>query len=331
MIYNSSQRVTEIDALIAKGYTKGYRMPFHCLDDLYSIKLGSTSYYCGHEYSGKTEFLFERDIWLSQNFGLTHCIFTPETGNVDEIFLELAHKWIGQTLVGNFAVNEKTRYKALQDISRYFHIISVDNEVTLQDIFGMLDEYEKKLGININTLTIDPFNELQWNLNGLPRDMWLENTLGDIRRQARKRNKHITIITHPIESDRLYHKDGYMLPPTRKQYAGGQGWARKGESMVTIWRPPSNQNDEDGIPYAENEVHIMVQKSKPKGTGKLGKGVLYFDWQKSRYFEYVLGKKYYAGEYYDTDEYKAVKSITEPKQDMNAIQEQMNFTDDTPF
>jgi hypothetical protein len=37
----------------------------------------------------------------------------------------------------------------------------------------MVDDYEKKMGININTLTIDPFNELQWDMNGLPRDMWL--------------------------------------------------------------------------------------------------------------------------------------------------------------
>ena len=308
-IYNSSQRITEIDSLISKGFQKGYQMPFACLDDLYSVKLGATSYYCGHEYSGKSEFLFERDVWLSKKFGLTHCIFSPETGSVDDILCEIAHKWIGKPLIGPFKVDEKTKYKALQAISPYFHIVSVDKEVSLKQIFTMVDDYEKKMGININTLTIDPFNELQWDMNGLPRDMWLENTLGDIRRQARQRNKHITIITHPIESDRLYHKDGYMLPPSRKQYAGGQAWARKGESMVAIWRPPHDQKDTDGIPYEPNECHIIVQKSKPKGTGKLGLGILYFDYKRSAYFEYVAGSKYYAGEYYESQEYKTIKGL----------------------
>lgn len=328
MIYTSSQRIDEIDSIIKKGYTKGYGMPFYCLDDLYSLKLGATSYYCGHEYSGKSEFLFERDIWLSQKYGLTHCIFTPETGNVDEILLEIAQKWVGQTFIGEYGVDEKTRYKALQTISSYFHIISVDNEITMEGIFKMLDDYENKNGIRINTLTIDPFNELQWNMNGLPRDMWLENTLGDIRRQARVRNKHITIITHPIESDRLYHKDGYMLAPTRKQYAGGQGWARKGESMLAIWRPPAHVENGEGIPYEDNECHIIVQKSKPKGTGKLGIGVIYFDWKKSRYYEYVGGTKYYAGEFFETDEYKALKSINEPKQDIEPFNPEQT---DLPF
>ena len=32
-IYNSSQRITEIDSLISKGFQKGYQMPFACLDD----------------------------------------------------------------------------------------------------------------------------------------------------------------------------------------------------------------------------------------------------------------------------------------------------------
>jgi len=312
MIYTSTECIHDIDKLIQAGYQKGYRMPFYCLDDLYSIKLGATSYYCGHEYSGKTEFLLERDVWLSKEFGLSHCIFTPETGNRSEIFLEIAHKWCGKPLIGKYAIPEEERYKVLRTISQYFHIIDVPDDISLEQIFKLLDTYEQRIGVNINTLTIDPFNELQWNLGGLPRDMWLENTLGDIRRQARKRNKHITIITHPIESDRLYHKDGYHLPPSRKQYAGGQAWARKGESMLAIWRPPAELPDEHGIPYQDNEAHIIIQKSKPKGTGKIGRAIIYFDWQRSAYYEFVGGQKYYAGEFYKSEQFNQLEQIDEP-------------------
>jgi hypothetical protein len=303
-IVTSTEKMYEIEELISKGYSKGYRMPFYCMDELYSMKLGATSYIVGHEYSGKSELSFELMVWLSKKYGLSHCIFSPETGNSQEIFAEIAHKWLGKPIIGEYAVSKEQVNKVLQTISRHFHVIEVDEEIDLETILDLLATYEKKIGYSINTVTIDPFNELQWNMNGLPRDMWLENTLGKIRRVARKENKHITIVTHPIESDRMYHKEGFWLSPTRKQYAGGQGWARKGESMIAFWRPPfENSNgesflDEHGIPYEKNEAHFIVQKSKPKGTGKLGKAILYFDWQKSAYYETIGTKKYYAGEWY---------------------------------
>jgi hypothetical protein len=311
-IITSTECLVSIDETIKNGFKKGYRMPFVCIDDLYSLKLGTTTYIVGHPASGKTEFLFERDIWLSKEYGLTHCIFTPETGRAEEIFIEIGHKWCGQTLEGKYAVDEKTKYRTLSQISNYFHIVEVSDAVTLDEILTLLSNYEKGKGVTINTLTIDPFNELQWDMNGLPRDMWLENTLGKVRRIAREQNKHITIITHPIESDRMYHKDGFSMCPTRNQYAGGQAWGRKGESMFAIWRPPSEGDkfrDEDGIPYQENEMHFVMQKTKPKGTGKLGKGVLYFDWKRSAYYEFIAGNKYYAGEYYKSNEGKQISNF----------------------
>ena len=318
-IYNSIERITEINALVTKGYVKGYRMPFRCLDNLYSLKLGATTYFVGHEYSGKTEFVLERDIWLSKQFGLVHCIFTPETGRSEEIYLELCHKWTGRYWYGKTAMTDKERLQALKELSPYFHIIESEGEISMDEIFKAMDDHEVRTHIKFNTLTIDPFNELKWDLGGLPRDMWLEATLGKVRRRARDKNIHITIVTHPIESDRLYdQKEGYWLPPTRKQYAGGQAWPRKGESMAAIWRPPysdtdpTKYRDEDGIPYEHNEMHFIMQKSKPKGTGSIGLGVLYFDREQSRYYELYGADKLYAGEFYQ--KYEA------PKQSLNENQ-----------
>ena len=53
----------------------------------------------------------------------------------------------------------------------------------------------------------------------------------------------------------------------------------------------------------------MCIRDRPKGTGQLGLGILYFDYKRSAYFEYVAGVKYYAGEYYDSQEYKTIKGL----------------------
>jgi hypothetical protein len=299
MIINGNDILSDVMNLSRKGYTKGHQMPFKCLSELYTRKLGHTTYSVGHEYSGKTEFELEIDVWLAKKYKLKTAIFTPETGTVEDIYLEIAHKWCGKSLIGDY-VSENDKMKILAEVNQYFFIIDTPDEAaSLQEIFDALHIFEHENNIFIQNIVIDPFNELKFDLHGMPRDIWLEKELGNARKLARKDKRHITIVTHPIESDRLYHKDGYLLAPSRKQYAGGQAWARKGEAMLSVWRPPSNGEkfkDTDGLPYGENEAHIEIQKSKPKGVGKTGVAKLEFDWKRSAYFEWYAGKKYYAGE-----------------------------------
>lgn len=296
MIINGNEILSDVMALSRKGYVKGYAMPFNCLSELYTRKLGHTTYIVGHEYNGKTEFELEIDVWLAKKFGIKTAIFTPETGTVEDIYLEIAHKWCGKSLIGDY-VSENDKMKVLAEVIQYFFVIHTpDDEISISEIFDELVLFENENGIFIQNVVLDPFNELKFDLQGMPRDIWLEKQLGMIRRKVRLEQRHIVIITHPIESDRLYHKDGYLLPPTRKQYAGGQAWARKGESMLAVWRPPSDLKDSDGIPYGDNHARIIMQKAKPKGIGKTGECGLEFDWKRSAYFEWYAGNKYYAGE-----------------------------------
>jgi len=66
--------------------------------------------------------------------------------------------------------------------------------------------------------------------------------------------------------------------------SGGAAWYSKAESILCIHRP--------GIESTAVEIHI--QKVKPKHIGKKGMIGLFFDWQKSRYYEVDLNneKKY---------------------------------------
>jgi hypothetical protein len=321
MIYKITDRANEIADKIKQGYVKGLQMPFKCIDDLYSVKMGCVSYFVGHEYSGKTEFILERDVWLAKQFNQVSLIFTPETGDVDDIFLEICHKWCGKPLIGKHKISEAERLSVMQQVAQYFHVIQVDDELTFDALIEEYKIYESQNNIKINLITIDPFNELQWDLKGLPRDMWLENTLGKVRRTARNENIHFTIITHPIESDRLYSKEGYLLAPSRKQYAGGQAWARKGESMISIHRPHVGLSDE-AVMIRENQMQFTMQKAKPKGIGQLGIADLYFDWKRSAYYEEINGKNYYAGEYY-------ASLLTDPLKDTSNFD--YSHLEDSPF
>ena len=293
--------ITTIDALRDRveqlydyGINKGYSTGWAEIDEHYTVKLGCTTYLVGHEFSGKSEWMLELLMNLSLKHGLRHAIFSPETGNAEEITSVLCEKYIGQQFYGEYKMSVSDMYKALDFINEHFFIIDPKtDDITIKNLYLKVDKFCKEIDKEIHTTLIDPFNELKIDYEGMPRDIWLEQALGFVRKNARNTGRHHFIVTHPRDSDRLYHsKDGYNLPPTRKDYAGGQAWARKGESMLTLWRPPYyevNERNEytdqkTGRPYEKNEAHLIIQKAKPRGIGKLGKVVLFYDWKRSHYF-----------------------------------------------
>lgn len=301
MIYTLKDTEKELKELIKEGYVRGYELGFEDLRGLYSVKMGATTYMYGHEYSGKSEFLLERDIQLSMYHGLKHAIFSPETGQKESIYVELMWKYIGKNPMwkGAYAPSRDEMNDAFKFIQEHFFIIDPGkDEITLGQVFEAVEKKEEELGFNIDLISIDPWNELKSDFEGMPRDIWLEVLLGRVRRYARDKEKHITIVTHPRDSDRLFHKDGYVIPPTRKDVAGGQAWARKGETMICIYRPPFSEDDiftgSDGEPYLKNEMHVIVQKAKPKGIGSTGMCKLFFDRRKSRYYSIKDGQHVYA-------------------------------------
>jgi hypothetical protein len=83
--------------------------------------------------------------------------------------------------------------------------------------------------------------------------------------------------------------------PTARDFAGGQGWIRKGLTVLIPWRPPAGVMDSEGNVYEENEVHLKVAKSKPKGVSKNGTYKMFLDVEKYQYYiKDMVGNKIYA-------------------------------------
>jgi hypothetical protein len=78
----------------------------------------------------------------------------------------------------------------------------------------------------------------------------------------------------------------FYPPPHPRQAAGGQASFRKSMTFIILWRPPVGFIDnETQQPYFDNETHVIIAKAKPKGSAKLGKCKLYWDWRKNRFYE----------------------------------------------
>lgn len=334
IFYRYKEVHDDVEQLYEKGITRGNYLGFEGLHELYSFKNEGTTYVYGAPFSGKTEFWFEMMMNLTELYGFHHAIYTPESGTLAEIYAELLSKRLKKPFYKNLPdhMNVTEHYKEKDFIDEYFFIIDPkDVDLTIEGFYSAVDDLEKAYKVKINTTVCDPFNELKHNLSGDSgrQDLYIENKLGFIRRDAYTRGRHNVILTHVADQEPVKMKDGtvYYPPATPRQIAGGQAWYRKAMNMICVWRPPAGITDPDtGVPFEDNETHIIINKYKPKGVGKKGRTKLYFDTMKNRYYEKFNGMRRYAGEqestiYHQTQIIEpnpaALRSFTEPVRDEN--------------
>lgn len=292
-----------IETLYLDGITRGKYLGFENLHEYFSMKEEGTTYFYGAPFSGKSELIFELLLNTSELYGWHHVIYSPESGTPQEIYAELLSKYARKPFFRNMTgfMLEEERISAENFIHEYFFVIDPkDTDLTIEDFYSTVIQIEKEYGVKINTTCCDPFNELKHNFSDDSgrQDLYIENKLGFIRRDAFTNHRHNVIITHCRDQQHMTTKDGrrFYPPATPRELAGGQAWYRKAMNLICVWRPPFGMNNEEtGMPYEENEVHIIINKYKPKGVGKRGTVKLYFDTVKNRYYETIDGERRYAG------------------------------------
>ena len=213
-------------------------------------------------------------------------------------------------------MSQMEKYNADAWLYDYFYILTPpEKETTVDKILEIALEIKKSVGLD--TLCIDPFNELNHDYSNHAgrEDKYLEHTLGKIRRFARQHDVHIFVVAHPRT---LKMEKGRYLPPTAFEFSGGAAWYAKAETILCVYRPT----------LESNEVEIHIQKSKPKHTGRKGIVKLYWDWKKSRYYEKTIS---------GFEKYSEAKEITTAGLKTPPVQSNINFqheaelNEDSPF
>lgn len=307
MIKNLTSVRDEIESIIQKPDQRGELTGFKNLDAIYSVKQGSFTIILGAPGHGKTELIFEVCMNQTQRYGKRHLIYSPETGSVAEIILELAHKYTGKPLYKSSYYTDcctpMERENALLWVDHYFVFEDADQEArSFEELCEDLKKEEKDSKRKIDTIMAEPYNELRHDMSGYGtrQDLYIETFMADVRRFCKKENKHVFLSFHPGTQTMITAKDGrysYYPMPKAREAAGGQAALRKAMTWINIWRPPKTAKNDHGQPYQENEVVIMVEKAKPKGVSFKGKTSMFFDWAKNRYYEDINFGKCYAFEH----------------------------------
>lgn len=286
--YSAFEIQNRIETLYDKGLISGATTGFESLDENITIKRGTTFTLFGQPGSGKTEFWLEVLVNLTERFGWKHMIYSPESGSSEDLAAEIISKKFRRpfhsTIPGH--ISESEMYHGIAWCQEYFRFVDpVESDATVEDfIFEINNQHD---GFSPTTTMIDPWNELRHDLStfGGRQDLYLDEKLSLLRRDAINHGRVNCVVTH-VQDQQVQFKDGirYYPEPTPREIAGGQSFHRKGMNMIGIWRPPFGLKDEDGIPYRDNEVHIKVHKYKPKGTGKRGKKIFFYDFKSNSYY-----------------------------------------------
>jgi|TARA_Y100000296_G_C5149590_1_gene245653 hypothetical protein len=297
--FTANDKSDEIDKLWSEGRQKGYELSFQNTKDKISVKLGCTTFIYGAPYSGKSQIWFEYLVDLSVHHGLRHAIYSPETGKAAEVFIEIMTIYMQKDFyqgTNRMTTTEKDRAKEF--IDRHFIVIDPDDGIfTIEDFWSYIDIVERVFETEIHTTCADPFNEFahDYSKDNNRQDSYLERVLGANRRNARTNNRHNCLITHVQNIQQQKQGELMFYPPaTPHQIAGGQAWFRKGEQMLSCWRPKEGLNDNHGNPYEKNQLVLIIQKSKPKGIGETGSLDFFYDVRMHSYYEEIAGIKFFA-------------------------------------
>lgn len=290
------------------GTQRGATTGFKCLDEHLSFKLGYSTYILGFAAAGKTELHFEMLFNLSQKYGWKHGLLSAEIGETRDVIAELVKKYTRKPFFESdrYHVSEKEIYQAINYLDEHFFIAESENDWSINTIYDYFQLVEKENGIKLNTTSIDPWNDLEENLMdfGGREDKYLTFALKYSRQVASRNNWHNFIVTHardmpPLAMKSISGADIYNTAvPTLQSFAGGQVWGRRAMNVLGLWRPKRGTvNAETGMPFADNEVRLLILKSKPKGSGQEGICSVYWDWKSNRYYEKLDGKDMYAFEH----------------------------------
>lgn len=288
----------KIDRKYQEGIGQAYEVGYPSIDDIYKIFPGYFTTIFGPAFTGKSLIWYDFLKNLSFRYGAKHCVFSPETGANDDIFIKIIEMVAEQDfydLYGN-QMNSERLERAKRFVDEHFIVIDPgEYTMDIETAVEYLQIIESVYDVKVATLTLDPWNDLDHPIHKTENreDKYLEWALKRIRLAAHYNNWHICIITHARDQQLRSEKNdegdtiSFYPPASIREISGGQTWSRKGFQMASIWRPPQGLEHFRGIELSGrgDETIWIQQKFKPDYAGNNGYAIMRLDPKRHAFYE----------------------------------------------
>ncbi len=210
---------------------------------------------------GKSTFITQLMINAAQLHGWRSAIFTPEMGIVPHMRRKM-RRMVGGT------IEEADRWLT-DNIVFIDHLGDEDDDLTLDWLMQRAEDAVHRYGIRM--LVVDPWNEIEHDKR---RDEstteYIGRAIRSLKQLSRKFNLAVFVLVHPTKDVGV---GGKIRVPSMYDIDGSAHWFNKPDIGLVIDRPDPN------IP----QTALHITKVRFEDTGKVGKIMLSFNEQTSRY------------------------------------------------
>ena len=297
-----------------------YSFGFSKMNPYLRLAKGYPIYLGGYDGHGKSEFILELQMQLSELYGMKHLVFSGEIGSPEQIITKLCSKY-GKKPFNRYKEdgeeyytyqNDEESMRSLNFVNEHFLVVdrfATGEGFRFDNMIETLDDYMRNgFGVSdVDTISIDSWYELdREEVSGTDRQ--LEMFLQKMFRYGYK-NKISFIVSSHIGANG--HKTMHEVPNTGQKYpgvpskynwTGGMMWSRMGFQMINGYKPHSEIDYFGDNNLCEwNEFWVDVEKSKPERIGKKGRSTIYFDIHANRYYEMIDGRKMFSRKWWEEE------------------------------
>lgn len=282
-----SEAVQEVHDLYLHGIPEAHSVNLgNDFDNHYKVKEGYLTIVTGVPTHGKSNFVEHMVINLVKNLGWKFGSYSPEHYPLGMFFQRLARIYTGKSFFEGYP-NRMDRTELVECFAKLNkHIFpTFSNEVANVDtVLETMGQLVLKYGIK--GVVIDPWTDLELDLNGESETQYVKSALAKIKRFNQKYDVHTWLIVHPKKMHKL--ENGAYAVPTLYDCSGSANFYNRADFGMTVYRNPDNTTD----------VHI--QKVKFEGIyGTKGKVPFAYDVASCRYLpapEFQVEQKYEVNE-----------------------------------
>ena len=271
------------------GQQAGLKIGFPSFDDLISFKEKRTTIIYGRPTDGKSQLLIQILCALATKHNKKALIYSPETGDVDEIYMEIISCLTGKSFLANsinYRISERELYNVIPFVKDMFKVVEIDEKEFNLDSWLDLTEQAVK-DYDIFSSSADNWNDLDHAESNMISE-YLKRNLVKWNRHAKKHNYHGFVIAH-ARNPQLLKGDEFPKPARVDEIDGGYAWYAKAMNMILIHR----NYEEYGDGWKQSSTaEIHIKKLKKRAEGKKGICKLTFDIWQNCYYE-NQGEKIY--------------------------------------
>lgn len=260
-VFDVQHKVHEI---YENGYPSFEGIGYHGFDRLFKWALGQLTVVTGIPGSGKSEFMDQCMIKLSETRGWRHGVFSAENQPVELHIAKLIEKRAGLPITGFGRMPVDNYLDAFQFVNEHFLFIKVNDEnIKIDGILKRAKELITRYGIQL--LIIDNWATLEHNYSGETEHQYIGKSLIKMFNFCKSHNIHLVIVAHPTKIKKV---NGKYEVATMYDISGSSHWFNKPDNGISVYR-----DFETGLTTA------YVQKVRYKYIGKIGSQD--FNWEKT--------------------------------------------------